>query len=74
MDNPNACFVCQCKVYRIFGNWDTAIVGVTTWFDKKKQQIRECDSCHPSTYYTTHMKEMFGPDQSRGSLKKKKEG
>ena len=63
MDDPNACFVCQCKLYHIFGDWDTAIVGVTTWFDqKKKQPIRECDSYHPSTYYMTYMKEMFGPE------------
>lgn len=42
----NRCDCCDRQLYAIWKDWDTAIVGVTTWF-QHGVAVRECDECHP---------------------------
>mmetsp|Transcript_15827 Transcript_15827/g.22715 ORF Transcript_15827/g.22715 Transcript_15827/m.22715 type:complete len:102 (+) Transcript_15827:159-464(+) len=58
----NRCDCCDQRLYAVWKKWDTALVGVTTWFHHGIA-VRECDECHlSSSRYKLHMKLVFDQD------------
>ena len=60
----NRCDCCDQRLYAVWKHWDTALVGVNTWF-QHGIAVRECDKCHLSSRrYIRHMKAVFDMDVS----------